>query len=403
MWELWIGRRWLGFRSGAMGTTATLSLLGLVIGVASLVVAMAVVSGYQSTLQRTVVDIVGHVLVMKRGTSLTIQDFDKDLKPILPDLVAATPFLYLEAIVAHGGQLSGVVIEGIDPLTIHNVLNIKDRLIGGDVDFSVPQSAVIGKGLAQKYNLKIGDRFKVVLPINSDYEAGTFKPRVAEFLIRGILNLGRQDFDARYILTDLTSAQQLAQVGQKVSGFRMRLKRAEDSERAVQQITNRFSYQYITRDWHDVNHNLFEAASLEKLVIFFVLLVLIVAAAFNVSSTLFVGVIRRYQDISVLKTLGASKNHIARIFLVQGLGLAAVGSLLGILLGLFLCELFMWGQKHFHLIPSEVYKLDQIDVEFRPLDFLLIVLTCLIICFIFSWAPARRGARLSPVEGLRYE
>lgn len=406
MWELWIGRRWLGIRRRSIGTPAFLSLLGLIVGVASLVVAMAVVSGYQSTLKRTVVDIVGHLLVMKRGASLTMDDFDRDIKPLVPEVVAATPFLYLEAVVAHGGQISGVVIEGVDLGSVHDVLNLKSRLLSGRLDFEPDgerPAAWIGKGLANKYNLKLGDVFKVVLPVNADFEASTFRPRMTEFVVRGVLNLGRQDFDSRYVLTDLKAAQILGQVGDRVSGFRIKLTSSDLAEAAVIRISNQFGYQYVARDWHDVNHNLFEAAGLEKIVIFFVLLVLIIAAAFNVSSTLYVGVVKRYHDISLLRTLGATRKNIARVFLLQGLGLGVVGSFLGIILGLGLCGLFMWGQENLGLISSEVYKLDHIDVEFRISDFVLIIGTCLTICLGFSLAPARRGAKLSPVEGLRYE
>jgi lipoprotein-releasing system permease protein len=407
MWELWLGRRLLGLRGGTMGATAVLSLIGLVIGVASLIVAMAVVSGYQSTLQKSVIDVVGHLLVMKRGSTLTRDTFDRDIRPLAPEIVAATPFLYVEAVVAHAGQISGVVIEGVDPVGVHTVLNLKNHLQDGQLDFSGAEHATslawIGKGLAKKYKLAVGDHFKVVLPVNSDFDSSTFRPRLAEFQVRGVLNLGRQDFDSRYVMTDLKSAQELANVGDKVSGFRIRLQAAAQAPAVVNRIVNQFGYQYMARDWEEVNHNLFEAARLEKVVIFLVLMVLIIASAFNVSSTLFVGVIRRYHDISLLKALGATGQSIQRIFLLQGVGLGVLGSGLGIMLGLILCGLFMWAETRFGLIPAEVYKLDRIDVELRWTDFVAIVGVCLTICLIFSWAPARRGAKLSPMEGLRYE
>jgi lipoprotein-releasing system permease protein len=388
-----------------MGSTALLSVIGLVIGVASLVVAMAVVSGYESTLKRTVIDVSGHVLVMKRGASLSADEFTRDVAPLVPEMVAATPFLYLEAVIATQGQISGIVIEGMDLSTVHSVLNLKSRLKEGrftDEMADVP-SAWIGKGMAKKYKLKVGDRVHVVLPVNAEFDAGSFRPRLGEFLVRGILDLGRQDYDARYLMTDLKSAQELAQVGDKVSGFQMRLVSPDAAASVAKRIATQFDYQYWARDWEDVNHNLFEAARLEKVIIFVVLLVLIIAAAFNVSSTLFVGVVKRYHDIGLLKTLGATQRSIRRVFLLQGLGLGLLGSVLGLILGLLLCGMFMWAQAHFRLIPAEVYKLDRIQVEIRFGDFFAIIGACLLICFVFSWAPARRGAELRPVEGLRYE
>lgn len=393
-------------RQGGLGATALLSLIGLVLGVASLVVAMAVVSGYQSTLKRTVIDVVGHMLVMKRGTSLTPEDFDKDIAPLVPELQAKTPFLYLEALVAHKNMISGIIVEGMDLASVHDVLNLKSRLLSGS--FEAPPSeteapAWIGKGLAQKYDLKVGDSFRIVLPVNSDFDASTFRPKLGHFRVHGVLNLGRQDYDSRYVMTDLQNAQALANVGQKISGFRLRLQSSSQSEAAINRISNQFGYQYVLRDWEEVNHNLFEAAKLEKIVIFLVLMVLMIAAAFNVSSTLFVGVMKRYHDISLIRTLGATRQSVRRLFLMQGLSLGAVGSILGLLVGFAICGAFMWGQAQFGLIPAEVYKLDRIDVEFRWTDLLAIVGVCLAICFVFSWAPARRGAQLSPIEGLRYE
>jgi lipoprotein-releasing system permease protein len=388
-----------------MGSTAVLSVIGIIIGVASLVVAMAVVSGYESTLKRTVIDVAGHVLVMKRGASLSTDEFKRDIVPLVPEMVAATPFLYLEAVIASEGQISGIVIEGMDLATVHSVLNLKSRLQQGhfsEETHEIP-SAWIGKGMAKKYGLHVGDKVHVVLPINAEFDAGSFRPRLGEFLVEGILDLGRQDYDARYLMTDLKSAQQLAQVGDKVSGYQLKLNSADAAAPVAKRIATQFDYQYWARDWEDVNHNLFEAARLEKVIIFLVLLVLVIAAAFNVSSTLFVGVVKRYHDIGLLKTLGATQRSIRRVFLLQGLGLGLLGSLMGLILGLLLCGIFMWAQAHFHLIPAEVYKLDRIQVELRTGDFAAIIGTCLAICFVFSWAPARRGAELKPVEGLRYE
>ena len=151
------------------------------------------------------------------------------------------------------------------------------------------------------------------------------------------------------------------------------------------------------------NRNIFLAASYEKIVIFFIVLLMVVAASFNIASTLFVTVLRRYHDISILKAMGASRRFIYWMFAVQGVVIGALGALAGIGIGYAICEIFMWVQVKFPLFPAEIYRIDRVNVEIRGLDLLLIVVCSIIICFLSSLMPAKRGADLYPVEGLRYE
>ena len=203
------------------------------------------------------------------------------------------------------------------------------------------------------------------------------------------------------MVVDLGAAQKLAQISQRVSGVRLRLKSDDLAKPTSEAIRNNLGYR--TRYWFDMNRNLFEAAELEKAVIFFVLLVMVIAASFNISSTLFVSVMRRYGDISILKTMGANRWFIIKLFTSQGLLIGFLGAVLGLILGLGACFGFMWAQKEFGLIPSDIYKLDHVDIEVRFLDLLAIFCASLLICFVATLAPSRRGARMVPVEGLHYE
>lgn len=405
MFELWLLGKTLSPRSRTKDLGTLLSLVGVMIGVGSLVVAMAVVSGYESTLKRTIIDLVGHVLVMNRPQSAASEKETMDqIRPLVKDLQAYTPFVYLEAVLAKGGKLNGVIVEGIDPKSAPKVVRIHERVIAGHFDLAEKdgiRAALLGKGLVQKFQLKLGDVFSLVVPISQG--TGGFRPKLMRFYLAGVVDLGRHDYDTRYVLTDLSSAQELGQIGKRVSGYRLRLARAEDAAQASFRISNELGFGYWAKDWQDANRNLFEAVKIEKVVIFFVLLVLIIAAAFNVSSTLFVNVVKRFHDISVMKTLGASEKRIRNVFILQGLALGGAGSLFGLGLGLLACYGFVWAQSRFGILPSEVYKLNHIEVEIRGMDLLLIIFATLIICLCATLPPARKGAKLKPVEGLRYE
>jgi lipoprotein-releasing system permease protein len=403
---IWLLKHYLSGRRRFFDLTAWLSVIGMALAVACLVVTMAVVSGYISTLEHSVQDAFGHLIVMKRGTG-NAEQITRDVKAAVTDLVATTPFLMVEAIVAREGKLNGVIIEGMDPETLGKVLNLQERLKSGKFDLGNGNEeiapALIGKGVAERFNLKIGDELKAVIPLSAEFDKSAFRPKLGKFKVAGVLDFGRYDFDSRYVVVNIAAAQRFAELKDKVTGLRLRLKDPMKAMAVSKELSQRYGYKYWTRDWVEVNKNLFEAAKLEKIVIFFVLLILIVAASFNVTSTMFVSVMRRYPDISILRTLGARSWTIRGLFIGQGLVVAWFGTGLGFLLGVLLCFGFEWLEKMFGLIPSQVYKLDTIHVDIRFLDLWWIFLATTLICMLATLIPASLGSRVQPVEGLRYE
>jgi lipoprotein-releasing system permease protein len=401
----WLAWRYFRMGRGLMSLSTTLSFIGMVAGVGSLVVAMAVVSGYETTLKKTVIDATSHLVIARTGGNESREDFKAILNEV-GNFEAYTPFVFLEAVLAHDGKISGVGVEGLEDATVHQVLRIKNRLTAGEFSL-VPEAgaaaALIGKGLAKKHGLKIGDRFRVVLPVSSEVDKGKVKPRISRFYVTGILDLGRHDFDERYIMTDIKTAQEFAQIGDRVSGYRFRLK--DDNEALIlgRELQDRFRPQYTVQTWYEVNSNLFRAIDLEKPTIFLVLLVIVIAAAFNISSTMFVSVLKRFRDISILKSMGARNRLIVGIFASQGLLIGFIGSLLGLAFGLGACGIFVFVQNHWGILPAEVYKLDRIYLELRFSDLAAILLAAWFISLMATLGPALRGAWLSPVEGLKFE
>lgn len=379
----------------------------MTVSVACLTVAMAVVSGYETTLERAIIDVVGHVQVIRRApTSQNIERILGDIKKVAPEAEAYTPFINVEGIVVGTGKLSGVLIQGIDPESVEKVLGIHKRVIQGKFDFN-PQdgmpAALAGKALVKKFGLKVGEPFKVVIPVPSRSDSTNFSTRVQNYVLTGVLDLGKAEYDERAIMVDLKVAQEFAGVGDNFSGIRIKLNDAKIAADVATRLTRELGLNYLVMDWSEVNKNLFEAIKIERVAIFFVILVLVIAACFNISSGLFVSVLQRYGDISILRAMGFSQADVSKVFVFQGLFFGVVGTVAGLVLGLLLGLAFVQAQKYVVLMPVEAYRLDHVGIDIRWVDCLAVVVAATVICLLSTLIPARRGAKLDPVEGLRYE
>ena len=404
---MWISWRLLLSRKTLFGGTAPLALFGLTLGVAALVVSMAVMSGFESTLERAMTDVSGHVQVVKRSRFPDDwKDLENRIKTAEPTLQGATRFVYIEGIMAHEGQISGVLLEGLDRERMSSVLRFSSRVQSGSDDLSVASDiplALIGSGLAKKMKLNVGDIFRVVVPITESVDPSSLQRRVGEFKVQGILELGKYDWNERFVVTDLKAAQTVAGIGDRYSGLLLRFPSANEGRVAGAQLSQVLGSPYWIRDWRDSNENLFDAVNVERPAIFFVVSIIIFVAAFNISSTLFVNVVQRYKDIAILKTVGLSRKDIVKIFTFQGLVIGGIGLFGGFVIGLILCVLFNWAQSHLGLISGMVYRVDEIRVNVRLIDTVAICIATILICFLATLAPARRGGKLNPMEGLRNE
>jgi lipoprotein-releasing system permease protein len=407
LFHLWIvyrfvasGRRWLN-------STSIMSLVGMALGVACLTAAMGVVSGFENTLRRSIIDISGDLIVVHRGEKTqNVEALISQIKKTVPESRTYTPFVELEGLITGQGRLGGVRIEGFDPTSVDKVLNLQNRLAAGEYSFapfgSIP-AAMVGKALAKKFSLKVGEPFKVVLPMPSKTDSTGFSPKVMTFYLRGMLDLGKADYDERFIVTDLKSAQEFAAIGENFTGMRIKLDDSDHAMEAARRLSRELGTQFYVADWSETNKNMFRAVTIERLVIFFVVLIMVIAASFNIASNLFVSVLRKYADISILRAMGFTKRDVARVFILQGLFYGAAGTVIGLILGLMMCAAFVIAQRYMVLLPVETYRLDHVGVDIRFVDFGSIILASLIICLLATLVPAWRGANLDPVEGLRYE
>ncbi|WP_374035433.1 FtsX-like permease family protein [Bdellovibrio bacteriovorus] len=403
----WLSWRLLFSRKTMFGGSAPLALLGLVLGVAALVASMAVMSGFENTLKTAMAEVSGHAQVVKRSRFPDDwKELEERIRKAEPTLVSTSRFVFIEAVLANKGQISGVLIQGVDTQRVNEVLNFKRRIISGSDDLNVTTDvplALVGKNLAKKMNLNVGDTFRVVVPVADSVDPSKFQRRVGAFKVQGILDLGKHDWNERFILSDLKATQDLADIGDRYSGLLLRFQDVDHAREAAFNLSGVLGAPYWVRDWRDANENLFEAINVERPGIFFVVLVITIVAAFNVSATLFVNVVRRFKDIAILKAVGLSQKDIMKIFVCQGLFMGLVGLVLGFALGIGIAYLFEFMQGRLSLISGEVYRLENIELQIRFVDGVAICIATLVICLIATIAPARRGAKLEPVEGLRSE
>jgi lipoprotein-releasing system permease protein len=435
MLKFWMVWRYLKEGKKYLSLTFVLSVFGVALGVAALVISMAVVSGYENTLRESVVNLQGHVMVMQHGgIEEGLEEAENRIREVVPETQKISRFVIIEGLIAHKKKLNGILLEGLDPKTVFDVTALQKALIAGQIDLAptsvqkpgsihsptssvgsdrsepadlnsgeILPSAVIGKGIAQKFSLSVGDEFRLVIPISRSKSTEGFRPKAQKFIVRGVVDLGRADYDARYVITDLASAQSFGEVGSRISGWRLMLSDYALADKAVQRIEEQLKFPYWARSWRDVNRNLFQAVQYERAVIFIIVMLMVVAAAFNVASTLFLSVVRRYQQISILKAMGVSNQFVRELFTRQGLIIGFLGVFFGVLMGWGGCQVFLWVQKRWSIFPGEVYKLDHVDLSIRAVDIAVILASTLLICYVSTLAPARRGAKLQPVEGLKYE
>lgn len=405
--ELWLATKLLFSKKTITQTNTLVALAGLMIGVACLVVAMAVMSGFERTLRETVVDVAGHMQVYRQVPgNPDWGEVESRIFKMDPRIKESLPFVFLEAVMAHRGETLGVTLQGVAADRWQSVLNFSGRLLKGRLDISPqdPPTALIGKVLSERMHLNVGDRFRVVVPVADSLDPNRFGRRLGEFQVSGVLDYGKHEWNERFMIVNLVAAQEMAQIKKdRVNGLIFRLDDSEGAREVAINVSSQLGFGYSVRDWREFDANLFEASAGEKVVIFFVVFIIVLVAAFSVASSFYINMFQRYPDIAILKTLGVTRRSLIKIYGWQGLLMGIVGSTFGYVLGLTLCFLFVWGQRTFHLLPGSVYRLSEIEVQIRWVDTVAILGSTLVISVLASIFPARRGSRLNPVEGLHYD
>jgi lipoprotein-releasing system permease protein len=414
-YELFIGLRYLRARrrEGFISLITVISVLGVMIGVMTLNVVMAVMTGFEETLRDRLLGINAHVALVKSGDQL--RDYEKLVEQVRQanGVVAASPTIYGQVMLTSGPRVSGVVVRGIDPDRVNQVVDIERYIKEGSLQSLKQQQPVrtgertvllpgviIGARLANQLGVFPGSPLQVVSPLGSPTAIGVI-PKVRRFVVVGIFDSGMSEIDSTLIYMNLADAQKFFELGDAVTNIEIRVQDVYRAQGVAQDIQRRLGFPYLTEDWSRLWPNLFSALRLEKTVYFLVLLLMVLIGAFNIISTLIMVVMEKRKDIAILQSMGATRESIRRIFLIKGCVIGIVGTFLGVLLGLAISVLIQ--EYRFIELPKDVFLISTVPVRIYLSNFTLVAFASLLVCLVASIYPARQAAKLDPVEIIRYE
>ncbi|MCK4378603.1 MAG: ABC transporter permease, partial [Deltaproteobacteria bacterium] len=331
-----------------------ISIAGVALGVAALIVVMSVMSGFETELKSRILGNNAHIVVMRYGGA--ISDYKKVMERVqkVPGVKLTAPFVLNQVMIAHGRTVSGVVFRGIDPETDPLGKDVRSQLTAGSFMKTAADTSlgshdypgiVLGSELAKNLGVSVGGRVRIISPVGSPTPLGMV-PRMKLFQVAGIFSSGMYEYDSSLVYVDLAAAQRLFGLDEKVSGISVQVGDVYGAGALGKKIQQLLGYPFWARDWTDMNRNLFSALKLERVTMFVILMLIILVAAFNIVSTLFMVVMEKHKDIAILKTLGMPAGRVMRIFVWEGMIVGVMGTLLGLGAGIGICELL----KNYHFI-----------------------------------------------------
>ena len=405
--ELFLGLRYLRAR----GHRTNLSLFvwigigGVFLGVSALIVVRAVMTGFQDGIRDKIIAANPHVLIME-GLGRGVADgpgLARQVGP-LPGVVSATPFVLQQALfTSKGGGATGGLLRGVDLDTpaVRNAIAGQVRF--GKIDPLLEgrePALLLGRELARSLSVVPGEHVTVISPQGAMTAVGLV-PKMRRFLVAGYVEVGMYEYDVSLAYTTLALAQEFAGLGDKVTGVEVKLADPFEAKEVGRAIMGLIKGSYWIRDWMDMNRNLFAALQLEKLALFIIVTIIVLVAAFAIIGHLVLLVAEKRKEIGILKAMGASAGSIGAVFLVAGMLIGVVGTAAGSAFGLLL----IWVQNTYRIIrlSGDVYQISYLPMKLTGSDFAMIVSATLVISFLATLSPARRAARMDPVDVLRYE
>jgi lipoprotein-releasing system permease protein len=422
-YELFVGLRYLKAKrkSTFISIITVISTAGVALGVMALIVVLAVMTGFEEDLTEKILGTNAHIVVLKSNGEMTgYKELMGKLRG-LGGVTAATPFIYNQVMLSTGRNVSGVVLRGIETKSDTQVTNLSRSMIEGklsELDNLTPApvagsdpplpGVVIGKELAGHLNLYLGDTVNVISPLGNITPLGMI-PKMKRYRVAGIFNTGMFEYDSTLAYVALGEAQSFLGMGDTVTGIQLKVADVYKTGDIVRKINRNIGFPYYARDWMQMNKNILFALKTEKMVMFIILTLIVLVAAFGIASTLFMVVMEKTKDIAILKSMGATGSSIMRIFILEGLIIGVTGTMLGVMGGLLVALNlepivgFVQRVTGFELFSKDVYYLDRFPSLVIPGDVLLISVTAVIISFLATLYPSWQASRMAPAEALRYE
>ncbi len=413
-YEILIGLRYLKSkrREAVISLITLISSGGVALGVMALIVVLSVMSGFEKDLRDKILGTNAHVVLLRFGEG-GITDVDKLLPRItpLPHVAAAAPFTLHQVMLTSRHGVMGAVLRGIDPEREGQVTDLARNMKKGSLDALSRdgEGIILGKSLAASLGISIGDPVNVVSPVGGGVTPLGMAPRVKQFTVVGVFEAGMYEYDAGLAYIPIPAAQTFFRMGKSVTGVEIKLDDIYQAPQVAGQMQEELRFPFYTRTWMEMNKNLFSALKLEKTVMFIILVMIVLVAAFGVVSTLTMLVMEKTREIAILKSMGATAAGIMRIFILDGVVIGAVGTLVGLLGGLVVTKnldrIVSFVERVFGIdaFPGDVYFLDKLPHQINAPDVVVVVIVSLIISFLATLYPSWQASRLNPVDALRYE
>ena len=414
-YELQIGWRYTragraGRRNRFISFISGVSMLGIALGVAALIIVLSVMNGFQKEVRDRMLSVIAHVEVYDAyGSGLPDWQATAAKARENPQVVGAAPFVAAQALIARGEDMRGAIVRGISPSEEATVTDLAAQLKDSTLARLTPGAwgIVLGGELARAMGVREGDKVTIVAPGGQVTPAGMV-PRLKQLTVVGTFNAGHYEYDSGLALIHVEDAARLFRV-EGPTGVQLRLRDVHAARTVADQLQLSLGPQVNVRDWTRTNRNWFEAVQIEKRLMFIILTLIIAVAAFNLVSTLVMTVTDKQADIAILRTLGASPRSIMGIFMVQGATAGIIGTLAGVGLGLLIAlniDVIVPAIERalqVSFLPGSIYLISRMPSDPQSADIVPIVLISLLLAFIATLYPSWRASRVQPAEALRYE
>ncbi len=406
-YEFFIAKRYLVSKKKAGSITAItlISIIGVTVGVAALIVVLSVFNGFNSLVTAILVGFDPHLRIE------TAQDFRMSREETVEEVLrsdgrvkAFAPFVSGKSLIISGNYDRVVFVKGVDERQVGTVSGVEKSIVLGDFRLSEggEEGIVLGLTLADRLHVVLGSKVTVVSPVGIEAMATQMaQPLMKRLKVVGIYESNNREYDANYAYVSLGTVQHLFELGDEIDGFELRLHSIGEADEVKAELQRMLGDRYVVSTWYDMHRDLYSIMRIERWIAYLILSLIIMIAAFNILGSLTMSVLEKTREIGVLKSMGALSSSITRIYLFEGVLVGLIGSVLGSLMGLGIC-LLQQRYQIFSLDPN-VYIIPALPVELQLADFVTVPAAALIICTLSALYPARRAAQLVPVEAIRWE
>lgn len=386
-------------KSKALSFMAVVSILGVMLGVSALIITLAVMNGFMYGIKTKLLETAPHIMIVKtEGGFYEDGQVWQEIRDTA-GVVNYQPFVYTQGLIAKDSNILAVYVRGVDPTKDKNFMAVDKKLVAGTYDLSAEDKVIIGRDLAISLGVWVGDKVNLMSPVGKKTPFG-FMPKVKQVEVVGIAEFGIFEYDSSFVMMEINTAMEFFET-KGYTGIQVKLSDPFEADTVKKEIEKKIAFPYIVKSWTDINRSMFQALELEKLAMFMVITLIVVVASFNISSLLMTKAREKRKEIGILRTIGATKGFIMSVFLWQGLMIGFIGTIFGVLLGIF--TVYIADSYHLIKLNPEVYLIDYLPLKISVTEVVITVLASISICLVSSVFPARSATLSIPAEVLKFE